>query len=105
FRKFVDPVYGEVWNSVDGRTHMPIRVRPKQWQWKNAYHSFEHALVGYITSQQLDRNLVTLYYAFPDDTTPNFVQPYYFSGQIESIAVMTDSQGRRLQRIGFSNIR
>jgi hypothetical protein len=40
---------------------------PKQWQWKNAYHSFEHALVGYIVAQQLQGEPVTLYYAFPAD--------------------------------------
>ena len=41
-------------NSVDGRTHAPVRQAPKQWEWKNAYHSFEHALVGYIVGQQLN---------------------------------------------------
>jgi mannose/cellobiose epimerase-like protein (N-acyl-D-glucosamine 2-epimerase family) len=44
FTHLVDKEFGEVWNNVDGRTHAP--VAPKQWEWKNAYHSFEHALVG-----------------------------------------------------------
>src|SRR5712675_1622546 len=35
FTHFVDKEFGEVWNSVDGRTHAP--VAPKQWEWKNAY--------------------------------------------------------------------
>lgn len=52
FTHFVDKVYGEVWNTVDGRTHAPMRELPKQWPWKTAYHSFEHALVGYIVAQQ-----------------------------------------------------
>jgi mannose/cellobiose epimerase-like protein (N-acyl-D-glucosamine 2-epimerase family) len=103
FRHFVDPVYGEVWNSVDGRTHAPVRKLPKQWQWKNAYHSFEHALVGYIVAQQLQGKLVTLYYAFSGDPPSNAVQPYYFSGSIQRIE-LTTNQGRRLQRVEFNNV-
>ena len=72
FRHVVDPVYGEVWNGVDGKTHAPLRQLPKQWQWKNAYHSFEHALVSYIVAQQLHGELVTLYYAFPGIRQPLF---------------------------------
>jgi hypothetical protein len=63
FTHFVDKEFGEVWNSVDGRTHAPVRQAPKQWEWKNAYHSFEHALVGYIVGQQLNDQPITLYKA------------------------------------------
>jgi hypothetical protein len=104
FRQFVDPVYGEVWNGVDGRTHAPLRQLPKQWQWKSAYHSFEHALVGYIVAQQLQGELVTLYYAFPGDPPAASVQPYYFSGTIQGIELATDDQGRQTQKITFSNV-
>jgi mannose/cellobiose epimerase-like protein (N-acyl-D-glucosamine 2-epimerase family) len=104
FRHFLDPVYGEVWNGVDGRTHAPLRQLPKQWKWKNAYHSFEHALVGYIVTQQLRGELVTLYYAFPDDPAAVSVQPYYFSGTVEGIESATDDQGRHTQKITFSNV-
>jgi hypothetical protein len=90
---------------VDGRTHAPVRKLPKQWQWKNAYHSFEHVLVGYIVAQQLQGKLVTLYYAFYGDLPPNSVQPYYFSGRIQHIELTTDDQGRRLQRVEFNNVR
>jgi hypothetical protein len=47
----VDKEFGEVWNSVDGRTHAPVRQAPKQWEWKNAYHSFEHALSNQAPSR------------------------------------------------------
>lgn len=104
FDRFVDKQFGEVWNSVDASTNAPVRQLPKQWQWKNAYHSFEHALVGYIVAQQLQSNPVTLYYAFPGDTPPNFVQPYFYSGAIQSIEVENDSQGRRMQKVTFSEV-
>ena len=103
FRRFVDPVYGEVWNSVDGRTHAPVRKLPKQWKWKNAYHSFEHALVGYIVAQQLHGNPVTLYYAFSGDL-PQSVRPYYFLGTTQRIELTTSDQGRRFQKVEFSNV-
>jgi len=89
---------------VDGRTHAPLRQLPKQWQWKNAYHSFEHALVGYMVAQQLQGELVTLYYAFPGDPPAASVQPYYFSGTIQGIELATDDQGRQTQKIMFSNV-
>jgi hypothetical protein len=51
-------------NGVDGTTHAPLLQLPKQWKWKSVYHSFEHALVGYIVAQQLRGELVTLYDRF-----------------------------------------
>jgi hypothetical protein len=104
FDRFVDKQFGEVWNGVDGATNAPVRRLPKQWQWKNAYHSFEHALVGYIVAQQLESNPVTLYYAFPEDTLPDHVQPYSYSGTIQGIEVEKDGQGRRTQKVTFSDV-
>jgi hypothetical protein len=75
FTYFVDKEHGEVWNSVDGKTHVPERKLPKEWEWKNAYHSFEHALVGYIVGQQLNNLQVTLYYALPDGEAEKSAEP------------------------------
>jgi mannose/cellobiose epimerase-like protein (N-acyl-D-glucosamine 2-epimerase family) len=104
FDYFVDKKSGEVWNAVDGRTHGPIRDAPKQWAWKNGYHSFEHALVGYIVAQQLHDLPVTLYYAFTSDTLPTAVQPYYFSGEIRSTEMQND-HGQRVQKVVFERVR
>jgi hypothetical protein len=104
FGYFVDKEFGEVWNGVDLKTHSPIRQMPKQWAWKNAYHSFEHALVGYIVAQQLNNLPVTLYYAFPGDALPAAVEPYYFSGDIKSTDLKIDNQGQPLRKIVFSNV-
>jgi len=64
FNYFVDHQYGEVWNGVNYPANTPQQSYPKSWQWKNAYHDFEHTLVGYITSQWLLGQPVTLHYAF-----------------------------------------
>ena len=89
---------------MDGKTNAPIRRSPKQWEWKNAYHSFEHALVGYIVAQQLRGDVVTLYYAFPSDLPADSVQPYYFLGTIEGILSVKDNQERQTQKITFRNV-
>ena len=79
FTHFIDHEHGEVWTSLDAATNRPPpEALPKAWPWKSAYHSFEHALVGYITAQQLRGEPVTLYYAFdqtPDGTT---IRPYFY---------------------------
>lgn len=104
FTYFVDKEYGEVWNGVDGKTHAPQRNLPKEWEWKNAYHSFEHALVGYIVGQQLHNQPVTLYYALPEGEAAKSAKPYYFSGTQKSVEIENDSQGQQLQKVTFSNV-
>jgi hypothetical protein len=104
FDHFVDKEFGEVWNAVDGKTNAPIRNLPKQWAWKNAYHSFEHALVGYITAQELHNMPVSLYYSFPDEALPPAVQPYYFTGDIQKVDTQ-DEHGQRVEKVSFVNVR
>ena len=83
FDNFVDHTYGEVWTALDGVTNQPLHGEPKQWPWKNAYHSFEHALVGYITSQALAGKPVVLHYAFQELPDMSQIRPYYFSGDVD----------------------
>ncbi len=93
FQYFVDHQHGEVWNGVDFGTNAPQRNFPKTWQWKSAYHDFEHALVGYITSQQLLGKPFTLHYAFADGVDPATTHPYYFSAPIRSVTETFDLSG------------
>jgi hypothetical protein len=44
---------------VDGKTNLPKPSFPKQHSWKNALHSFEHALVSYMFAEQLHGRPVT----------------------------------------------
>jgi uncharacterized protein (TIGR03437 family) len=90
FTYFVDPQYGEVWNGVNYGTNTPQRDMPKSWQWKSAYHDFEHALVGYITSQWLHGQPATLHYAFSGSVDQSTIHPYFFSGTIDSLATTQD---------------
>lgn len=74
----VDHAQHEIYAWVDGRDN---KGSPglKIHAWKSGYHSSEHALVSYITSQALHGRPVTLFYAFasPDPG----VRPYFFSAR------------------------
>lgn len=54
----------------------------KVFHWGNGYHQFEHALVGYLTAQQLNQQAATLYFAF-EPTEQSRLAPYYFQGQVK----------------------
>ena len=101
FNYFVDHQYGEVWNGVNYPDNTPQRDYPKSWQWKNAYHDFEHTLVGYITAQWLLSQPVTLHYAFTGAVDQSTIHPYYFSGDIDSLTTTQDSHGNSYQTVVF----
>ena len=104
FRYFVDPIYGEVWTTVDARTNRPKPdALPKAWPWKSAYHSFEHALIGYITAQQLFGQPVTLYYAFQEPPDERTLQPYFLRGDLIELE-LTQVEGINVYRAQFQNI-
>jgi mannose/cellobiose epimerase-like protein (N-acyl-D-glucosamine 2-epimerase family) len=102
FRYFVDHEYGEVWTNVDASTNGPKEGSlPKAWPWKNAYHSFEHALLGYITAQQMNGQPVTLYYAFEEAPAESTIQPYFLRGEL----VKLERSESGVYQATFGNIR
>jgi mannose/cellobiose epimerase-like protein (N-acyl-D-glucosamine 2-epimerase family) len=105
FNHFVDQCYGEVWSGVDGLTTRPLDEMPKQWPWKNGYHSFEHALVGYITASQLHREPVVLYYAFEHMPSVDTIHPYFYQGKIDEIKPITNRTRGTIYKITFSEIK
>ncbi|RKF19513.1 N-acylglucosamine 2-epimerase [Alginatibacterium sediminis] len=80
---FTTTSFQQFWvdESYGGVGLMPKTL--KQFHWGNAYHQFEHALVGYLSAQAWYDKPATLYYALPPlaDVT---LQPYYFSGEVLS---------------------
>jgi uncharacterized protein (TIGR03437 family) len=101
FRYFVDHQYGDVWNGTTFGTNAPQKDMPKAWQWKNAYHDFEHALVGYITSQQLLGQSFQLHYAFPVNMDLGTVHPYFFQGEISLVMGDADTSGYQSETVTF----
>jgi len=104
FRYFVDAEHGEVWTTIDARTNLPKEgALPKAWPWKNAYHSFEHALMGYITAQQMNNQPAALYFAFQEMPEPGYIQPYFLRGDLESIT-SREQDGLTIYTAVFQNI-
>lgn len=71
--------------SADGST----TSGRKQWKFKSGFHSYEHALVGYITSSFAVDEDIELYYASSEDICTSggglklgSIQPYYYEGNI-----------------------
>jgi mannose/cellobiose epimerase-like protein (N-acyl-D-glucosamine 2-epimerase family) len=103
---FVDHKYGEVWSNVDGRTGKPpANDTPKQWPWKNGYHSLEHALVNYIVAQQLYSEPVKLYFGFQEKPNDAAIRPYFFTGRIEDIQSWPDDRGGLVWGVTFRDVR
>lgn len=96
FEKMVDREHGEVWGFVDPDD--PSRHFAKAHLWKNGYHSAEHALVGYLTSQQLHGERARLWFAF--DAKASDVRPYFFDGRVEGIERVNGAS-----RVTFSRLR
>jgi hypothetical protein len=105
FTYFVDPQYGEVWSKVNGLNHQPFQKRPKQWPWKNGYHSCEHALVGYITASESYKTPASLYYAFQQQPPAHTIHPYFYRGVIDKIETVKNQKSLTIYRIDFSDIR
>ncbi|MCZ8096306.1 MAG: hypothetical protein O9972_00145, partial [Burkholderiales bacterium] len=79
---------------------------PKQHSWKNALHSFEHALVGYITMQQIHNQPVQLYYAFKEKPEDKFIYPYFYEGKVSQIINhSTQDNSSSIQEVIFTDIR
>ena len=104
FNYFVDKQFGEVWNGVDGKTNAPQKDWPKQWPWKNAYHSLEHTLVGMIVTQQLYGEAVPLYFNFRSQPPDERIQPYFFRGTIDSMETSTDWRDGMIWKVQFRNV-
>jgi mannose/cellobiose epimerase-like protein (N-acyl-D-glucosamine 2-epimerase family) len=103
FQYFVDHQYGEVWTTVNAITHEPEGNMMKAWPWKSAYHSFEHTLVGYLTSQQFASQPATLYYAFVAPPSPEDIHPYFFSAAQETSETVNE-QGTTVYKVTFTGI-
>jgi mannose/cellobiose epimerase-like protein (N-acyl-D-glucosamine 2-epimerase family) len=101
--RLVDRDGGEVWGWVDkdGKPSGDLKIH----SWKSGYHSAEHALVAYLTTQALQGEPATLYYAFREPQ--EVVRPYLFAGQGEQVetAPLPGFPGRLRWKVTFFGVR
>jgi mannose/cellobiose epimerase-like protein (N-acyl-D-glucosamine 2-epimerase family) len=102
---FVDRAAGEVWTELDNNGRPLPGALPKQWPWKNGYHSLEHALVSYIAAQQIHGLPVTLYFHWNRQPPRDQIRPYLFEADVEDTESWTDGAGGLVWRIAFRNVR
>ena len=79
FERMVDKQYGGIFHK---RTNEAVIEFAKAHLWKNGFHESEHALIGYITGEELRRAPIALYFAFREDAVNRLVRPYYFDGRM-----------------------
>jgi hypothetical protein len=82
FKHMVDKEHGGVWHMVHAADNQPDLSFPKQHSWKNAFHTFEHALIGYLTAQQLHDDPINLHYAFKQKVADEEIQPYLYFAKV-----------------------
>jgi mannose/cellobiose epimerase-like protein (N-acyl-D-glucosamine 2-epimerase family) len=109
FKYMVDHTYKGVWHWVNAETNESELKFPKQHSWKNALHTFEHALVGYLTTQQLKGENMTLYYAFKHPSSAAYIHPYFFQAKIDGFSVKEMRnpylQDYKKYKVEFSDLR
>nr|MDJ0718800.1 hypothetical protein [Prochloraceae cyanobacterium] len=109
FKYMVDQEHKGVWHWINGSNNEPDIHFPKQHSWKNAFHTFEHTIVGYLTGQEIHDLPSKLYFAFkkiPNDKTQ--IRPYIYSAKVEDIkSLPTDKMysGFGKQEVTFNDIR
>ncbi len=101
-RHMPDPAGGEVWGRVmaDGTPDRGLKIH----SWKSGYHSAEHALVAYLTTQALKRRPAVLYFAFRG--APADYRPYLFAGKVQRVAVapLPGRTGRQRVEVTFTDL-
>jgi mannose/cellobiose epimerase-like protein (N-acyl-D-glucosamine 2-epimerase family) len=103
--RLVDPEDGEVWSWVD--LDDPARRGAKQHLWKNGYHSAEHALVSYLTAQELHGKPATLHFALRATPPADELRPYFFAGAPARVdeTALEGHPGLRRVTVGFRGLR
>lgn len=103
--RLVDREHGEVWSWVD--LDDASRRGAKQHLWKNGYHSAEHALVSYLTSQELHGRPATLHFAFAAPPPTAELSPYFFGGEAISAeeSPLESRQDLTRVKVAFRRIR
>ena len=86
FNNFVDKQNYEVYPELN-QNNEPAKL-PKIYHWKNAFHTVEHALFGYIVSSSLNNEDVELYFAYSNRSSlkEKTAKPFYFDGEIEEVS-------------------
>ena len=110
FKYFVDRKYHGIWHMIQASDNKPVLKYPKVHSWKNSFHTFEHALIAYITTQEVKNQDIVLHWAFGDrPVLKTHIHPYFFLGTYNKVevreSVFSQIQGRKRFTISFKDVR
>lgn len=84
----VDTEYGEIFQGLnaEGRARAPgLESTSKVWEWKNGFHSVEHAVLLWMHGLHLEGRPVPLYFALPAAQAAEApLRPYLWEGEVLS---------------------
>ena len=88
--KYVDHEHGGIWTLVDPETGEPDRNASKHWEWQAGFHSFEHALISYLSAGAMAGEDLPLYFARPEGST-EFDLAYGYSAASALVETLPDA--------------
>jgi mannose/cellobiose epimerase-like protein (N-acyl-D-glucosamine 2-epimerase family) len=103
FKFMVDHENHEVWPILSGTTKQPTGF-PKIHSWKNALHTFEHALIGYLFAQQLHNKAAELHFAWQQTPQKRRIAPYFYQATVQKIFETTTEAGAKRQTVLFTTV-
>jgi mannose/cellobiose epimerase-like protein (N-acyl-D-glucosamine 2-epimerase family) len=104
FKYMVDHDNHEVWPMLDGETDRP-KKGDKIGPWKNALHTFEHALIGYLFAQQLHGEPAALHFAWQQTPQKRRIAPYFYQATVQEISETTTPEtGEKRQKVLFTTV-
>lgn len=100
---FVDPTHAGIWGFVDIATGDPNTTYRKHWEWKAGFHSYEHALISYLTAGAISGDTVDLFFERSDASSLNLA--YGFSGDVSLLpSSLSAGEPSSIQRVQVSNL-
>jgi mannose/cellobiose epimerase-like protein (N-acyl-D-glucosamine 2-epimerase family) len=99
---FVDTVNGGIWGEVDPATGLPTDAMLKQWKWKSGFHTFERALVSYLTSAEMSDEEAILYFARGEGFS--FDMAYLYDAVATDVTALTGLNAETIQRVTLGEI-
>lgn len=81
---YVDGVDGGIWQRVTLADGAPNTQTSKHWEWKAGFHSYEHALMSYLTASAMEGAAAEVFFARADGTLPDRLA-YGFTGDVSLV--------------------
>lgn len=101
---FVDDENGGIYASVDLSTGTANEDVSKHHEWKSGFHSFEQALISYLSATQINGEHSVLYYAWQEGTTEFGDLAYGLTSDDYTVLENLTEGGVAVQTVSYANL-